>query len=122
MNTKEASIYLGISKKAINRYVQEGRLNAVKIRNKYQFKKSDLDQFKEKIRHPDDTKGYCSKKTASYLLGLCKLTIERMVKNKSLQAYKNEIGLVCISLDSINEILERRKIANPVWINVDGSC
>ena len=121
MNTKEASIYLGVTKKTINRYVKEGRLKVEIVKKKYQFKQSDLDQIKEKIRHPDSIEGYCSKKTASDLLGLCKLTIERMVKNKSLQAYKNEVGLVCISLDSINQILERRKIKNPVWINHGGN-
>ena len=48
MNIREASVYLGVSRDTLYRYVYEDRIPAFKLGNRWKFKKTVLDRWMEK--------------------------------------------------------------------------
>jgi excisionase family DNA binding protein len=48
MDIRAASVYLGISKRTLYRYIYEEELPAFKIGNRWKFKKTILDQWMER--------------------------------------------------------------------------
>ena len=53
MNIRQASQYLGVSPDTLYKYVNEQKIPAFKLANRWRFKKSKLDQWMEEKVHPD---------------------------------------------------------------------
>ena len=47
MNIRQASLYLGVSPDTLYKYVNEQKIPAFKLGNRWRFKKSKLDQWME---------------------------------------------------------------------------
>jgi excisionase family DNA binding protein len=57
MNIRQASQYLGVSPDTLYKYVNEQRIPAFKLGNRWRFKKSRLDQWMEdKSSQTEETK------------------------------------------------------------------
>lgn len=52
MDIGEASEYLGVSRARLYKYIDEGRIPAFKLGNRWKFKRSVLDQWMEKQSSP----------------------------------------------------------------------
>jgi excisionase family DNA binding protein len=48
MNIRQASVYLGVSRDTLYRYIYEDRIPAFKLGNRWKFKKTVLDRWIEK--------------------------------------------------------------------------
>lgn len=55
MDIREASLYLGVSRETLYKYISEERLPAFKLGNRWKFKKTVLDRWMEKqsTRHEE---------------------------------------------------------------------
>jgi excisionase family DNA binding protein len=56
MNIRQASQYLGVSPDTLYKYVNEQRIPAFKLGNRWRFKKSRLDQWMEEQSSEVDVK------------------------------------------------------------------
>ncbi|MGA2966113.1 MAG: helix-turn-helix domain-containing protein [Terriglobales bacterium] len=59
MNIRQASQYLGVSSDTLYKYVNERKIPAFKLGNRWRFKKSTLDQWMEEMSmelEPQDKK------------------------------------------------------------------
>ena len=52
MDIGEASEYLGVSRAVLYKYINDGRIPAFKLGNRWKFKRSVLDQWMEKQSTP----------------------------------------------------------------------
>ncbi len=57
MNIRQASQYLGVSADTLYKYVNEQKIPAFKLGNRWRFKKSKLDQWMEEQSAETETKG-----------------------------------------------------------------
>jgi excisionase family DNA binding protein len=57
MNIRQASQYLGVSADTLYKYVNEQKIPAFKLGNRWRFKKSKLDQWMEEQSMETETKG-----------------------------------------------------------------
>jgi len=57
MNIREASQYLGVSADTLYKYVNEQKIPAFKLGNRWRFKKSKLDQWMEEKSSQAEGKG-----------------------------------------------------------------
>jgi excisionase family DNA binding protein len=48
MNIRQASVYLGVSRDTLYRYIYEDRIPAFKLGNRWKFKKTVLDRWIDK--------------------------------------------------------------------------
>jgi excisionase family DNA binding protein len=56
MNIRQASQYLGVSPDTLYKYVNEQKIPAFKLGNRWRFKKSTLDQWMEEQSTETETK------------------------------------------------------------------
>jgi excisionase family DNA binding protein len=56
MNIRQASQYLGVSPDTLYKYVNEQKIPAFKLGNRWRFKKSKLDQWMEEKSSESDAK------------------------------------------------------------------
>ena len=56
MNIRQASQYLGVSPDTLYKYVNEEKIPAFKLGNRWRFKKSRLDQWMEEKSSPSESK------------------------------------------------------------------
>ena len=54
MNIRQASQYLGVSPDTLYKYVNEQKIPAFKLGNRWRFKKSKLDQWMEEKSNPTE--------------------------------------------------------------------
>ena len=65
MNIRQASQYLGVSADTLYKYVNEQKIPAFKLGNRWRFKKSRLDQWmEEKSSEMEETKSKKAKAAA----------------------------------------------------------
>ena len=68
MNIRQASEYLGVSADTLYKYVNEQKIPAFKLGNRWRFKKSKLDQWMEEkssqLEGPDATKAKAASQAA----------------------------------------------------------
>ena len=57
MNIRQASQYLGVSPDTLYKYVNEQKIPAFKLGNRWRFKKSKLDQWMEEKSMETETRG-----------------------------------------------------------------
>lgn len=57
MNIRQASQYLGVSPDTLYKYVNEQKIPAFKLGNRWRFKKSKLDQWMEEQSSESETRG-----------------------------------------------------------------
>jgi excisionase family DNA binding protein len=69
MNIRQASQYLGVSPDTLYKYVNEQKIPAFKLGNRWRFKKSKLDQWMEEKSVPTEVKAKKKPKAASKAAG-----------------------------------------------------
>jgi len=69
MNIRQASQYLGVSPDTLYKYVNEQKIPAFKLGNRWRFKKSKLDQWMEEKSNPIEVKTKKKPKAASKAAG-----------------------------------------------------
>ena len=57
MNIRQASQYLGVSPDTLYKYVNEQKIPAFKLGNRWRFKKSKIDQWMEEKSVATDSRG-----------------------------------------------------------------
>ncbi|MGA7558379.1 MAG: helix-turn-helix domain-containing protein [Terriglobales bacterium] len=57
MNIRQASQYLGVSPDTLYKYVNEQKIPAFKLGNRWRFKKSKIDQWMEEQSVETDSRG-----------------------------------------------------------------
>lgn len=56
MNIRQAAQYLGVSPDTLYKYVNEDKIPAFKLGNRWRFKKSTLDEWMEEVSRRDGIK------------------------------------------------------------------
>ena len=69
MNIRQASQYLGVSPDTLYKYVNEQKIPAFKLGNRWRFKKSKLDQWMEEKSNQMETRNGKKPKTAAKAAG-----------------------------------------------------
>jgi len=69
MNIRQASQYLGVSPDTLYKYVNEQKIPAFKLGNRWRFKKSKLDQWMEEKSNQTEVKAKKKPKAASKAAG-----------------------------------------------------
>ncbi|PYX86912.1 MAG: DNA-binding protein [Acidobacteria bacterium] len=64
MNIRQASQYLGVSPDTLYKYVNEQKIPAFKLGNRWRFKKSKLDQWMEEQSNEVETRARKNPKAA----------------------------------------------------------
>jgi excisionase family DNA binding protein len=69
MNIRQASQYLGVSPDTLYKYVNEQKIPAFKLGNRWRFKKSTLEQWMEEMSKEMETQGKKKIKAAGKAAG-----------------------------------------------------
>ena len=69
MNIRQASQYLGVSPDTLYKYVNEQKIPAFKLGNRWRFKKSKLDQWMEEQSMESDSRAKNKAKAATKAAG-----------------------------------------------------
>ncbi len=92
ISTAELAKFLGISRVAVLKRIQKGKITAIKIGRSYAIPKSTLqDQFpdfKRALLPLQDGKEYVSVMEAAQMLGLTRFAVAKRIQKKQLEAKK----------------------------------
>src|ERR1700745_1006143 len=82
MNIRQASQYLGVSPDTLYKYVNEQKIPAFKLGNRWRFKKSKLDQWMEEKSNQMEAKSKRKPKAGGKARG----TLDKTSRTKSIPA------------------------------------